>query len=339
MTLGLDVRSQNVLRYALGSTLMVAIIMLTNWPLAYILPVLTLSFFASGGPSPKLKAGMLYFLAIALAMFFGLWLTKKLLAYPIVLILAMSLVVFSLTFTKKRIFSPFVKTFMLIACLLVPILGLLMKEVAVLVTYSLVFNAAMAIILVWVVFFFFPYRASSVVEKKEEVKATVELTRLDRHRMAIRSTIVIIPLAVAYMLFNWPSAVLILIFVAILSMQPAFQKGLKAGGAMVLGNTFGGLIAILCYELLTIVPELPFFLMLVMVVGLSLGQKVFSGQPSGALFGMAFSTFLLIIGSSVLSDSANAGEKVWERVMQIFMAVVYVASAFAVINTFTKDKQ
>ncbi len=337
ISLALDKKSFDVLRYALGSTILVAIVMLTQWPLGYILPVLALSFLASGGPSPTMKSGVLYFLAIALAMFFGLWLTKQLLPYPIVLILAMSLVIFSITFTQKSIFSPFVKTFMLIACLLVPILGLLMKEVAVIVTYSLVFNAAMAIILVWMVFFFFPFKPN--LEKGVAAKQVEKgsLTRLIRHQAAMRSVLVIMPLALAYMVFDWTSSVLTLIFVALLGMQPAFQKGLKAGGAMILGNTLGGLVAIICYELMTVVPELPFFLMIILLVGLIFGRKVFSGKPSSALYGMAFSTFLLIICSSVLSDSTDAGEKVWERVILIFFAVIYVAAVFAIINAFSKE--
>lgn len=321
----------------MGSTLLVAIVMLTQWPLGYILPVLALSFLATGGPSPAMKSGIMYFLAIAMTMLFGLWLTKKLLPYPIVLLLTMSLVIFGITFTKHPVFSSFVKTFMLIACLLVPILGLLMKEVALVVTFSLIFNAAMAIILVWMVFFLFPYQKNLAIQKEgKKGVATSEVSRSDRYKTAIRSTIVIMPLAIAYMLFNWTSSVLTLIFVAILGMQPAFQKGLKAGGAMVLGNTLGGLVAIVCYEMMNVVPQLPFFLLLILTVGLMFGRKVFSGKPAASLYGMAFSTFLLIICSSVLSDSTDAGEKVWERVILIFLAVVYVASVFAILNSFEK---
>lgn len=340
LALRFDISSYNTMRYAIGSTLMVAIVMITEWPLGYILPVLALSFLASGAPSPALKAGILYFLAITMTMLFGLWLTKKLLPYPIVLLLSMSLVIFAITFTKNPIFSPFVKTFMLIACLLVPILGLLMKEIAMVVTFSLIFNAAMAIIMVWVVFFLFPFRQNEPqAASTGKGVNSVEISRSIRYKTAIRSTIVIMPLAITYMLFNWTSSVLTLIFVAILGLQPAFQKGLKAGGAMVLGNTLGGLVAIVCYEMMTAVPQMLFFLMLVLAVGLIFGRKVFSGKPAASLYGMAFSTFLLIICSSVLSDSTDAGEKVWERVILIFLAVLYVAAVFAIINAFEKKDE
>ena len=49
------------------------------------------------------------------------------------------------------------------------------------------------------------------------------------------------------------------------------------------------------------------------------------------LFGMAFSTFLLIIGSSTSGDD-TANAKVWIRVAQIMMAVVYVAVTFGFID-------
>ncbi len=50
-----------------------------------------------------------------------------------------------------------------------------------------------------------------------------------------------------------------------------------------------------------------------------------------SVYGMAFSTLLLIIGSVTGSDGDGAGGKVWSRVFQIMVAVVYAVSAFGLI--------
>ena len=115
-------------------------------------------------------------------------------------------------------------------------------------------------------------------------------------------------------------------------MQPAFAKDFKVGKALIIGNTIGGLVAIVVYEVLTIVPEYSFLLGLILLGGLTFGTHVFGQSKLASVFGMAFSTFLLIICSVTASDSDGAGGKVTSRVLQIMVAVIYVVSAFGLIG-------
>jgi hypothetical protein len=154
----------------------------------------------------------------------------------------------------------------------------------------------------------------------------------------LTSTLVIMP---AYFVFYYASitnALLILVFIAIMSMQPAFAKDWKVGKALIFGNTIGGLAAILAYEILTVVPEYSFLIMLVLFGGLVFGQYVFSKNPLASIYGMAFSTFLLIICSVTAGDSDGAGSKVWSRVWQIMVAVVYAVSAFGLIEKYKASR-
>ena len=65
------------------------------------------------------------------------------------------------------------------------------------------------------------------------------------------------------------------------------------------------------------------------------GQRLFSDNKFAPIFGSAFSTFLLILGSVTASD-AEAGSKVWSRVIQIAIAVIYVVLAFGIVQRLTK---
>ena len=72
-------------------------------------------------------------------------------------------------------------------------------------------------------------------------------------------------------------------------------------------------------------------LLLTLLAGLVFGERVFSGKPAAPLYGMAFSTLLLIIGS-VTSGTGDAGAEVYTRVFQIIVAVLYVVFAFGLID-------
>jgi hypothetical protein len=53
---------------------------------------------------------------------------------------------------------------------------------------------------------------------------------------------------------------------------------------------------------------------------------------------MAYSTLLLVIGSVTAGGSDEASAKVYTRVFQIFVAVVYVVMAFGVADRFLRRK-
>ncbi len=54
-----------MLRYALGSTLLMALAMGVGWDMSYLTPVLALSFFAPGTTMPRFKDGLAFLGIIA----------------------------------------------------------------------------------------------------------------------------------------------------------------------------------------------------------------------------------------------------------------------------------
>jgi uncharacterized membrane protein YccC len=132
--------------------------------------------------------------------------------------------------------------------------------------------------------------------------------------------------------FQWTGSLLTLVFIGLLVQQPGFATSWKAGMALILGNLVGGIASILAFEVLTIVPEYGYLLLLVLLVGLVFGTQVFSGKPMAPLYGMAFSTFLLIVCSTTASDSGDASSKTYERVFQLMLAVVYVVGTVGILN-------
>jgi hypothetical protein len=332
--------SLRVFRYAVGSTLAMAIAMGVDWQLSFLAPVLALSFLGTPTPRPTVREGVAFLATIGLACFAGLLLARYLLPYPLVFLPFVGLVLFRLFHAKESGAPALLVTWMIIALLAIPLLAMTSAALANLVALGIVFGAAVTLGIVWLTYGLLPDPPGTHdgVTASAPTGAPPPTSAAERLRSATLSTAVVCPLFVAFYLFQWTGALLILIFVALLSMQPAFAKNFKVGGAMVIGNVIGGAAAIVFYELLVVSPLYELLILLTLLGGLFFGARVFSGEKTAPLYGMAFSTVLLIIGSTTTSTSSGAEGKVYMRVLQIMVAVVYVVTAFGVLDRFVRPK-
>ena len=326
------------IRYAVGSTIAMGIAMGYQWDLSFLVPVLSLSFLANPAMRPGFKQGAVFVAAIGIACYVGLLLGSRLTPYPLVYLPFSALVLFHIFYAQQGGRSPLLITWLLIAVLVVPLLSLQADVLAKFVAAGLVFGAAVTIAVVWLVYFLIPEPEDFDEAAPPPPPAKPIPPPMERFKNAALSTAVVFPLMMVFFMFDMTGSILILVFVAMLSQQPAFAKSFKVGLPLIIGNAVGGAIAIGFYELLVMVPEFAFLLMLTLLAGLLFGQKVFSGKKQAPLFGMAFSTLLLIIGSVTSSDDA-AGSKVYTRVFQIVVAVVYVVLAFGFIDRFLAERK
>lgn len=334
----LDHRSVRVLRYAVGSTIAMTVAMAINWQLAFLTPVLTLSFLASPAPRPSLKFGVGFIVIITVSCLAGLMLGKHLISYPLVYIPFTGLVLMHLFYVKAGGKSAFLITWLLIALLVIPLIVMLSPEIANMVAGGILFGATVTICLIWLTFGLLPDPEGTGQKTVVAAAAPSIQSPLERFRMAAISTLVVMPVFILLYSFQMTGSLLILIFVALLSSQPGFAANFKAGSALVIGNAIGGLAAIFFFNLLVMVPEFGFLIILTLLAGLVFGTRVFSDKPTAKLYGMAFSTLLLVIGSVTASGSGDASSKVYMRVAQIFIAVVYVVMASGVADRYLRRK-
>lgn len=321
--------TNNVLRYAFGALLGVLVSVVSGGMLDYILPVLALPFLA-GNKEVGLKEGFNFVGTISLSVCFANALSLLCIQYPLVLILMTFMVLFAVYYSKHKLMTANVKVWMLISILLIPNIAVQSFALAQIISLNLIGQAISCIICIWICYYLFPVE-EQVINTITTSPSQPSLYSKQDYKRALIRTIVIMPVIVLFYFFNLASSLLVLIFIAILSMQAGFGADFKAGKAIIIGNLSGGLLAIVIYEIYALVPIVSFFLMTVLFMGLVLGRKLFSGLPMAPLFGMAFSTFLLIIGSTTSGDE-TANSKVWIRVAQIMMAVVYVALSFGFID-------
>ncbi len=337
--LTLDAHSLRTLRYALGSTIAMTIAMSLNWHLAYLAPVLSLVFLASPAPRPTLKQGIGFIGTVAAACLAGSILGKYLISYPLVYVPLAGLLLFRIFYLKASGRSSMVSVWLLIALLVIPLMEMTSPAIAGMVAMGILASATVTIGVVWLTHGLLPdpldERAAGAVAA---ASARMVPPQAERLRTAAISTLVVLPVLILFYSLRMESELLILLFVALLSSMPGFATNFRAGFGLILGNAIGGAAAIVMFELLVMVPQFYFLIAMTFLAGLVFGDKVFSGRPAARLYGMAFSTLLLVIASTTASGTGDAGAKVYTRVGQIIIAVVYVAMASGVAERYVRSR-
>lgn len=323
-----------VMRYVLGSCFILGVTSLMNYDLAYLTSVLSLGYIAPGAKPLSVKQGGGFLLILTLITGTAVIFSELFLEYAMVFLPLLLLSLLWVYYTDK--IPMMVKLFSLVSMVIIPFVSINSAAIGSYVASRLVFNAFMAVILSQLVFMVFPLCSADIPfeKKKEEVK---KQTEKERYNYAVRIIVILLPVLLLFYMFNLSSSILILTFIAILSMSPALANP-KVGLVLIVANILGGLFGILAYKLLVIVPNFTFMLLVVFVIGMFFGSRLFSDSKYAAIFGSGFSTFLLILGS-VTSSDAEAGSEVWSRVIQISIAVIYVVIAFNILNRIMETKK
>jgi len=314
-----------ILRYALGSAIIMMVALGFDYQLAYFTPVLALNFLAPAAKAPTLKSSAAFLLSVALASLSALVFSRIFLNYPLVFLPLLALILFHLYYTTAL--QP-MKVWLIISLLLVPMMSLQSAHLGSVVAVNLFFNALMALLLVWVIYFIFPW-SEPVTTGNNQVN-TEQPSPRQRFISAVIKSLVVTPVLVVFFVFKWSDSLLVLFFIAILSMNPA-SANKKTGLAMILANLGGGLAAIIVFNLLSAATSFLYSGILTLLVGLVFGNGLFGDKPASPLFGMAFSTFLLILGN-VISLAGEAGDIVWIRIVQIGIAMIYMVLAFRLVD-------
>ncbi|WP_168796605.1 hypothetical protein [Cognatitamlana onchidii] len=323
-----------IYRYVLGASFILLVSSLLNYSLSYLTPVLALGYLAPGVKPLSLKQATSFLMVLLLANVIAIVFSSIFLNYTLVFIPLFALGVLWLYFSDKL--PMMVKVFALISFLLIPMLSIQSGKIGAFVAVSLINNALMAVVLTQIVFLIFPWGQTDEVFFKSNPVAPVK-TENQRFKYAVNILAIVFPVVLLFYFFGLYDSLVVLIFISILSMSPALANA-KVGLVMIVANIIGGLMAILVYHLLTVVPMLLTLILLTLLVGLVFASKLFSKHKFAPVFGTAFSTFLLILGS-VTSSDAEAGSKVWTRIIQIGIAVIYVVIVFRVMEYFNNSRK
>jgi uncharacterized membrane protein YhaH (DUF805 family) len=85
------------------------------------------------------------------------------------------------------------------------------------------------------------------------------------------------------------------------------------------------------------VPEFGFFIVLMLLTTLLIGQRRFSDAPTAGLYGSAMNTVLIVIGG-VTTSTGEAGAEIYVRITQIIIAVIYIVVSLGLLESLWKRK-
>ena len=319
------------LRFAVIITFGFGLGQLLNWPLAFLAPVLAATFLRLPGPMGLPAATRLLGEAAAILLM-GMAIVYLALPYPLV---AAIVIVAGLALTFRlgaEGGSALTVLLLLVALLILPLVGQSSPQIANLIAGGLLVNLALAIAMSWLGFAILP--ATTVPQPATAGAEPGEPA--DADMAALKMTLVVAPIALAYLAFGW-SMVLTLLFSALMAQQLSAASGLQATKVILIANMTGAAIAIAAYFLLVAVPSIPFMLTLVFALALLVSGPAFAGGPVSDLWASAFSAVLVILGGSLAPLGDDADLKAIDRIIQIALAGTYIVVAYAIVETLSRD--
>lgn len=316
-----------ILRYASGVALSVALAFAIGWPLSFLAAILTAAFLGNRNPRPNLKATLGIIIAIAVIFAVGSAATIFLYPYPAVFLVLFCWCLFLTFYAAARGTSGFIILLYTLAVLLLPLIGGPTPYMAILVSIGLLKSAVAALVCVHVAHTLFPGGTLAVEQMP------LQTTPRDASHAAWISTAVILPFALVCLVFNLSGAVLPLIIIAMLAQKPDFSAGTAGAKALLIANIGGGLVAIVFFQLLTATPNLGFLVAGFFLLALLFGRQIFSGKPTAPLYGTAFSTVLVLIGTGTSSFGDQADAKFFERIGLLLVGVTYLILALSMLQS------
>lgn len=313
-----------VFRFFVGTVFTIAIAFAVNWPFAFIAPIFVAKFLGNKNSKLPFKKILSIFLIICTAFILGGIATRLLLPFPVVFILIMTLLIFWISYWNNSGGNELVITMLLVGFTAIPLLGQLHQDAAELFTVGFLFSCFVSLLTTMIMHEIIPDKV--INNEKRSDKISVLPKKAVRVKFALLTTLMIMPVMVFFFSFNLTSSALILVFIALLAQKPDLVMGVKGSKALLIGNSVGGIIAIVMYNSLIIVPSFTSLILLFSLVVIVLGNKIFSDHPTAPLYAMALSTVIILVSSATMGN-ADADEKFYTRIIQIACACSYVILA------------
>jgi uncharacterized membrane protein YgaE (UPF0421/DUF939 family) len=334
-SLAQDQTSIRIIRYAVGVTLSAALAYAINWPLSFLLPVLTAFMLSLPLPMPSLATGLRNMLHTLMAFGLGLVFALVFLQFPFVFILMLGLVMYHLYYYLNRGGSFWLTLMGILAVLLLSMLGNSHEGLAAGVSLNFVWTCWLTMIMVWLAYLLVPDPQSAPYPQTPGFQPGYSQPAA---KAALRSTAVILPLASLFFMLDLTSYMLVMIFAALFILKPELSAGKQAGMNSLISTLLGGACAWVFYWLIVAVPEYYFYVAIMFLTALLFGINVFSDRPTAKYYNSALIALLILVNGS-LGEGAEFTEKFIMRVVLISLAVVYIVAALKVLDRFWPVEQ
>ncbi|EKM31290.1 hypothetical protein VCHENC02_3052 [Vibrio harveyi] len=317
---------RRILRFTIGVGLAVFLAAWINWQLAFVAPVFTAKFLVD---KPNLHRETIYELLLALiaTMGLGLLLSGGITQYPIVLLIAVGLMMawgyYLFTDPKWNLFA----TILLIAVLMLPFMAINNPAISVMLASGLAISGAVSVAIFALVHIYLPEPDSEFAGY-----AAPPIGKEQRWHASFRAMLISFPVVCFFFVFQISEALLTMMFVALLSLMITSEKSVKLSAFLIISNGIGGILAILAFSILAIVPSIFFYTAFIALLAVLIGKKIYTVPEKAPIFATAFSTLLVLIGSTLMS-SGDIDSNTFIRIFQLVLVGTYMILASLFLET------
>ena len=315
-----------ILRFTIGVGLAVFLAAWINWQLAFVAPVFTAKFLVD---KPNLHRETIYELLLALiaTMGLGLLLSGGITQYPIVLLIAVGLMMawgyYLFTDPKWNLFA----TILLIAVLMLPFMAINNPAISLVLASGLAISGAVSVAIFALVHIYLPEPDSEFAGY-----AAPPIGKEQRWHASFRAMLISFPVVCFFFIFQISEALLTMMFVALLSLMITSEKSVKLSAFLIISNGIGGILAILAFSILAIVPSIFFYTAFIALLAVLIGKKIYTVPEKAPIFATAFSTLLVLIGSTLMS-SGDIDSNTFIRIFQLVLVGTYMILASLFLET------
>ncbi|WP_426236626.1 DUF2955 domain-containing protein [Pararhizobium sp. DWP1-1-3] len=207
----------------------------------------------------------------------------------------------------------------LVVAVMVPLLGVLNKDLAASILSILAFGVLSGAAMMWLAHAVIPEPASIVPQLQPPVPAAPGYLRALANTAILLSSVTICLTSAAL-----GAAIVIPITVASLLGQLDTTESGRASVGLVIVNLFGGIVASVAYAILTIRPNLFSMFVIVLVVCLFVGGRAAARSADAKVYAGALTTFLILFGLGVSPLPGSAAESFSTRILYVAGAIVFV---------------
>lgn len=317
---------RRILRFTIGVGLAVFLAAWINWQLAFVAPVFTAKFLVD---KPNLHRETIYELLLALiaTMGLGLLLSGGITQYPIVLLIAVGLMMawgyYLFTDPKWNLFA----TILLIAVLMLPFMAINNPAISLVLASGLAISGAVSVAIFALVHIYLPEPDSEFAGY-----AAPPIGKEQRWHASFRAMLISFPVVCFFFVFQISEALLTMMFVALLSLMITSEKSVKLSAFLIISNGIGGILAILAFSILAIVPSIFFYTAFIALLAVLIGKKIYTVPEKTPIFATAFSTLLVLIGSTLMS-SGDIDSNTFIRIFQLVLVGTYMILASLFLET------
>lgn len=316
-----------VLRLAVGIGLSIAVSFGIGWPLAFMSPMLVASFLAAPTPRPPLLSLVAMPMMILAGFLFALLIASIGLSTPMLAIVSIMLLIFRCFYQLAQGRNKMFLMWSLIGILIIPLVSLDSLAIGLGLTISIFKSGMIAMGFVWLAHTLVPDPVEAVAAAAKKPMPKVD--PLAAAKFAFIRTMMLLPL-VSWILFTQGTDKMkILIFSAILALNPSLDAG-KKGKGLVVSNVVAGLVSLLLYEVLVLCPSIIFLVLVFVLLALFCGRQIFGGGKWAQLCASGFGTVILLIGLGTMPIGDDVDDQFYTRIIQLVAAAIYMQFAYRV---------